>query len=46
VPSDAVSDPTGSVFRSVQELGLKPEPRKAPLDQIVVDHADKAPTEN
>jgi uncharacterized protein (TIGR03435 family) len=41
-----VSDPTGSVFKSVQQLGLKLEPRKTPLDLIVVDHAEKTPTEN
>jgi uncharacterized protein (TIGR03435 family) len=46
LPSDAVSDPSGSVFKSVQALGLKLEPRKAPLDQIVVDHVEKMPTEN
>jgi len=46
LPSDAVSDPTGSVFTSVLQLGLKLEPRKTPLDLIVVDHAEKTPTEN
>ena len=46
LPSDAVSDPSGSVFKSVMELGLKLEPRKLPLDFIVVDHIEKMPTEN
>ena len=46
LPSDAVSDPAGSVFKSVQALGLKLESRKAPLDQIVIDHIEKMPTEN
>jgi uncharacterized protein (TIGR03435 family) len=36
----------GSVFTAVQQLGLKLEGRKAPLEMIVVDHADKVPTEN
>jgi uncharacterized protein (TIGR03435 family) len=46
-PGDAASDPSGgSVFAAVQHLGLKLEPRKAPLDIIVVDHLEKAPTEN
>jgi len=42
------SDPTGgsTVFESVQKLGLKLEPRKANVVQVVVDHAEKMPTEN
>ncbi|MGB7763331.1 MAG: TIGR03435 family protein [Bryobacteraceae bacterium] len=46
LPSDAASDPTGSVFSSVMQLGLKLEPRKAPLDLILIDHIEKTPTEN
>ena len=46
LPSDAVSDPTGSVFTSVMQLGLKLEPRKTPLDLIVIEHIEKMPTEN
>ena len=43
----AASDPSGgSIFQSVEQLGLKLEPRKAPIDLIVVDHLEKAPTEN
>ena len=35
------------VFQAVEkQLGLKLEPRKTPLDLIVVDHAEKTPTEN
>ncbi|MEI9973127.1 MAG: TIGR03435 family protein [Ignavibacteriota bacterium] len=42
------SDPAGSnsMFTSVQALGLKLESRKAPVDQVVVDRAEKVPTEN
>lgn len=42
------SDPDGgiSVFASVQKLGLALEHRKAPVEHLVVDHAEKAPTEN
>jgi uncharacterized protein (TIGR03435 family) len=47
-PADAASDPTtsGSVFSSIQQLGLKLESRKAPVDTIVVDKLEKMPTEN
>jgi uncharacterized protein (TIGR03435 family) len=46
-PADAASDPGGlSIFAAVQQLGLKLEPRKAPLDLIVIDHLEKTPTEN
>jgi len=46
-PADAASDssPT-SIFNSVQNLGLKLESRKMPLQLIIVDSAEKAPTEN
>ena len=44
----AATDPAGagSMFTSVQALGLRLEPRKAAVDQVVVDHAEKVPTEN
>jgi uncharacterized protein (TIGR03435 family) len=45
--ADAASDPSGgSVFQAVQNLGLKLDPRKLPIDVIVVDKGDKVPTEN
>ena len=41
------SDPGGSsIFNSMQQMGLKLEQRKAPLVFIVIDHLEKAPTEN
>jgi len=43
------SDPSGggsTVSDSVQKLGLKLESRKAPVEQLIVDHAEKTPTEN
>ncbi len=47
MPADAASDPSGStLFRSVQQLGLKLESRKAPIEIIVVDHLEKMPSEN
>ena len=46
LPAD-IGDGSGStVFTSVQQLGLKLEPRKLPVDLIVVDRAEKTPTEN
>jgi uncharacterized protein (TIGR03435 family) len=42
-----VSDPSGtSMFQAVQQLGLRLEPRKAPVETVVVDHLEKSPTEN
>jgi uncharacterized protein (TIGR03435 family) len=46
VPSAAASAPSSSVFAAVQQLGLKLDPRKAPVETIVIDHLEKAPTEN
>jgi uncharacterized protein (TIGR03435 family) len=42
--SEASSAP--SLFSAVQSLGLKLEPRKAPMEILVIDHAEKAPVEN
>ena len=45
--AETASDPSGgSIFSSLQQMGLKLEPRKAPVDLIVVDHVEKVPTEN
>jgi uncharacterized protein (TIGR03435 family) len=36
-----------TIFTAVQEqLGLKLESRKAPVDMVVIDHMEKSPTEN
>ncbi len=35
-----------SMFTLIQELGLKLESRKAPVEILVIDHAEKVPTEN
>ena len=46
-PAELASDPGGgSLFTSIQTLGLKLEPRKVPLAFIVVDSVEKMPTEN
>jgi uncharacterized protein (TIGR03435 family) len=45
--SVAVSDLTGpTLFQSVGALGLRLEQQKAPVEQLVVDHAEKTPSEN
>jgi uncharacterized protein (TIGR03435 family) len=41
------SDPSGgSVYASIEKLGLKLNKEKLPVDMIVVDHLEKVPTEN
>ena len=43
------SDPSGggsSLTDAVQAMGLKLESRKATVDQLIVDHLEKTPTEN
>ena len=47
-PADAASDPGGSssLFQAVQSMGLKLESRKAIVEQLVIDHVEKTPTEN
>ena len=40
-------DPEPSLFEALQsQLGLKLELKKAPVEVMVVDHADKVPVEN
>jgi uncharacterized protein (TIGR03435 family) len=45
-PSDAQAEGAGSIYDSVQRYGLKLEPRKAPMEVLVVDHIERTPTEN
>ena len=42
----AVNEPATTLFQSMQQLGLRLEARKAPMEMIVVDRADNSPTEN
>jgi len=44
--TDSTSEPGSSIVASLQQLGLKLEARKMPLDMIVIDHLEKLPTEN
>lgn len=47
LPGDAASTPAGStLFEAVHSLGLNLEPRKAMVEQLVIDHIEKTPTEN
>ena len=45
-PADAASESGGTIFDAVQRYGLKLESRKAPMEILIVDHMEKAPTEN
>ena len=39
--------PGASIFTAVQEqLGLRLEAKKAPVEILIIDHADKVPTAN
>ena len=45
--ADSASDPSGSsIFASIQHMGLKLDPRKGPVEVIIIDHYEKTPTEN
>jgi uncharacterized protein (TIGR03435 family) len=47
LPGAEASDPSGSsIFTTVQQLGLKLEPRKESLGTVVVESGEKMPTEN
>jgi uncharacterized protein (TIGR03435 family) len=47
-PASEASDPGGvsTLSASLKKLGLRLEPRKAPVEQVVIDHVEKTPTEN
>lgn len=43
---DSANEPHASIFQSIQTYGLKLEPKKAPVDIITIDSAEKTPSEN
>jgi uncharacterized protein (TIGR03435 family) len=45
-PADAPGERAGSMYDAVRRYGLKLEPRKAPVEIVVVDRIEKQPTEN
>jgi uncharacterized protein (TIGR03435 family) len=41
------AEPLPDIFRAIQsQLGLKLEPKKGPVDMVIVDHMEKTATEN
>ena len=46
VPMASEPSGGGSLTDAVQAMGLKLESRKAAVDQLIVDHVEKTPTEN
>jgi uncharacterized protein (TIGR03435 family) len=45
-PSSRDEDPVVGVLRAVEELGLKLQSQKVPVDVVVIDAISKVPTEN
>jgi len=46
-PQDATDSALPSIFTAVQEqMGLRLEPAKLPVEVLVIDHVEKVPTEN
>jgi uncharacterized protein (TIGR03435 family) len=45
-PTRATEPGSSSIFAAIQQYGLKLEPRKAPIELLVIDHVEKSPTEN
>jgi uncharacterized protein (TIGR03435 family) len=47
IQAPAAAEPGSSVvFTAIQPYGLKLDPRKAPIEMLVIDHVEKTPTDN
>jgi uncharacterized protein (TIGR03435 family) len=46
LPPGAMDPGNSAVFTAIQQYGLKLEPRKAPIDMLMIDHVEKTPTDN
>jgi uncharacterized protein (TIGR03435 family) len=41
------SDPSGgSILKAIQQLGLKLDPRKMPIETLIIDQIERMPTED
>jgi uncharacterized protein (TIGR03435 family) len=45
-PATASDPGASSIYQSVKQLGLELEERKAPVEELIVDHVEKTATEN
>ena len=45
-PDGVADSPLPSIFTALQELGLKVEAQKVPVEMLVIDHVERIPTEN
>ena len=45
-PAEAASTPSGDMLRSLRGLGLELEKRKASVEHVIVERAERAPTED
>ena len=45
-PDEPSVDPSTAVREALDKVGLRLEPRTAPVEVIVIDHLEKSPTEN
>lgn len=44
--AESAAEPAGSIYDSVKAYGLRLDPRKAPMEILIIDHIESEPTEN